>query len=112
MIVVSVGPYPLWNRRPGAQRATRSGGHASPPTTTVSRSSSPVGSTDARAAGVTNAWVTRSLRSSSASSSPPYTDGGATTIVDPDPTASNSSSTDASKLGDAKCRVRAAGVSR
>ena len=69
------------------------------------------GATDASAAGVTKAWVTCRLRSSSARSSPPYTDGGAMTMVEPAPTASSNSRTDASKLGDAKCRVREAGVS-
>ncbi len=34
MIVVSVGPYALCRSRPGAQRATSSGGQASPPTAT------------------------------------------------------------------------------
>ncbi|TWH16742.1 hypothetical protein L618_002000000260 [Rhodococcus rhodochrous J45] len=69
-MVVSVGPYALYIRRPGAQRATSSGGHASPATVTASHST-PVGSTDASAAGVENRWVTRSRRSSAASSSPP-----------------------------------------
>ncbi|GAA3174108.1 hypothetical protein GCM10020255_064440 [Rhodococcus baikonurensis] len=49
----------------------------------------PLGSTDARAAGVTNAWVTPSARKISANSAPPYTVVGAITIVDAAPNAIN-----------------------
>ncbi len=108
--VASVGPYALNIRRPGAHCATSSGGQASPPVATHSRAVSPAGSTDASAAGVTNACVTLFSRSRSRSSSPPRTVGGATTIVAPDPTASSSSRMEASKLGDEKCRVRDRGV--
>ncbi|GAA4488615.1 hypothetical protein GCM10023094_48800 [Rhodococcus olei] len=105
--VASVGPYALNRLRPGRVHCrTSSGGQVSPPVTTETRAGRSSGSTDASAAGVTNAWVTRSRRSSAVSSVPPYICGGATTIVAPDPTASSSSRIDASKLGDEKCSVR------
>ena len=85
--------------------------HASPPTATVPSTSRPAGSTEASAAGVTNACVTACFRTRSANSAPPKTDNGATTIVDDAPTASRSSNTDASKLGEAKCNVRDCGES-
>ncbi|SLH89674.1 Uncharacterised protein [Mycobacteroides abscessus subsp. abscessus] len=78
MMVVSVGPYPLWKARirpvsPSgtAHFATSSGGQASPPATSTRRVSRPVGSKVASAAGVMKACVTRSRRISSDSSSPP-----------------------------------------
>nr|GLK38243.1 hypothetical protein GCM10017611_51080 [Rhodococcus wratislaviensis] len=69
--VDSVGPYASNMARPGAQRATSSGGQASPPVTTHRTLSRPAGSTEASAAGVTKQCVTRSRSSRSASSSPP-----------------------------------------
>ena len=42
-IVVSVGPYALTIRRPSDQRATRSGGQASPPTIRVRELLKPLG---------------------------------------------------------------------
>ncbi len=93
---------PLGNERPRT---------ASPPTTTTRNASSPLGSTDASAAGVTNACVTPSERKISANSAPPYTVVGAITIVDAAPNAISNSRTEASKLGEAKCSVRASAVS-
>ena len=69
-IVASAGPYVLNIRRPGAHRATSSGGHASPPTTTVPRSSSPAGSTVPNAVGVSATWVTLSRNRICANSLP------------------------------------------
>ncbi|GAA4488624.1 hypothetical protein GCM10023094_48840 [Rhodococcus olei] len=77
--VVSVGPYALNMRRPAAVPGdggvthcrTSSGGQTSPPVATHTRSGSASASTDASAAGVTNAWVTRSRRSSAVNSAPP-----------------------------------------
>ncbi len=70
-IVVSVGPYALKKRRPGAQRATRSAVEASPPTLSVRSESRPVGSTDPSTAGVMTAWVTFVAAMSARSSAPP-----------------------------------------
>ncbi|OQM80782.1 hypothetical protein B0E55_02920 [Rhodococcus sp. 66b] len=115
--VDSVGPYALKNPRTPpsgsgtAHLATRDRELASPPTTTTRNASSPLGSTDASAAGVTNACVTPSEHKISASSAPPYTVVGAITIVDAEPNAISNSRTDASKLGEAKCSVRASAVS-
>ena len=108
--VASEGPYMLCMRRPAVHAVTSSSGHASPPTMTASRSSRPSGGTVASAAGVMNAWVTRSARSSRDSSAPPYRPAGATTTVAPAAKPSSSSSTEASKDGDEKCSVRAESV--
>ncbi|NIL77568.1 hypothetical protein RhoFasB10_03713 [Rhodococcus sp. B10] len=70
-IVPSVGPYALNIDRPGAHRSTSSGEHASPPVAMTSRCRRPVGSTDARAAGVTNACVTLLSSNNRDSSGPP-----------------------------------------
>ena len=92
--------------RSTAHRASSSGDHASPPTTTTRKSGKPSGSTDANAAGVTKACDTRSDTNNFHNSTPPNTDASATTIVDDAPTANSNSNTDASKLGEAKCSVR------
>ncbi|GAA2371301.1 hypothetical protein GCM10009855_08260 [Gordonia cholesterolivorans] len=109
--VVSVGPYRFSMVRSGAQRATSSGGQASPATASTRRSSSPCGSAAASAAGVMQAWVTRFARRKSDSSTPPSSPAGATTIVDALPKAIIISNTEASKLGDANCSDREPGTS-
>nr|GLK35448.1 hypothetical protein GCM10017611_23010 [Rhodococcus wratislaviensis] len=71
MIVASVGPYALNIRRPGAHRATNSGGHASPATTKAPNAPTAAGSTDDNAVGVNTACVTDSPTKIRANSSPP-----------------------------------------
>ncbi|GEM23854.1 hypothetical protein NS2_20930 [Nocardia seriolae NBRC 15557] len=111
-IVASVGPYPFTNRRDRppaseiAQRRTSSGGHASPATTSSSKASSPLGSTEVNADGVIIMWFTRSRRSSAANSGPPYTVGAVTTNVAAAPTASSSSPTYTSNDGEITCSTR------
>ena len=104
--VASVGPYALNIDRPLAHRSTNSGPAASPPVTTTRNTSKPPGSTDANAAGVTNACETRSSPNNRANSTPPYTSVGAITIVAPPQNANTNSNTDASKLVDANARTR------
>ncbi len=110
--VASVGPYALNSDRPAPHRSTSSALAASPPVTTTFRSSRPDGSTDANAAGVTNAWVTDSPDNTAANSEPPYTSVGAITSVPAPPKASSTSSTDASKLVDANASTRESVVTR
>ena len=105
--VASDGPYMLCIRYFVAQASTSSSEHASPPTITVLRAGKSPAGTVASAAGVMNAWVMRSERRNTASSAPPYRSAGATTIVAPAANPSSSSSTEASKLGEEKCIVRA-----
>ncbi|GAQ58683.1 hypothetical protein a10_08575 [Streptomyces acidiscabies] len=97
--VVSVGPYALIIRRPGAQRWTSSGEHASPATTSVVAVNSPSSATSTDGGTVT--CVTSS--SVSAGSGLP---GGGRTRVAPVSRAVYSSDTDASKLGEANWRTR------
>ncbi|PBI99394.1 hypothetical protein BKP42_20570 [Rhodococcus erythropolis] len=63
-------------------------------------------STVLRIAGALMMWVTRSLRSSSVSSSPPKTSDGAMTIVAPALNAWTISKTEASKLADENLSTR------
>ncbi len=70
-MVVSVGPYTLYSERPGAQRSTSSGGHASPPTRMCRSDVALAGSAVDNAAVVMKACVMRSDPSRSLSSRPP-----------------------------------------
>ncbi len=103
-----MGPYPLRNRRPGAQRATTSALHASPVEITVFSSGSSARGVAASAEGVNLACVTRSLRSRARRSSPGIiASREATTSVAPLHSAVKRSSTDASKCSGAKKSTRA-----
>ena len=99
----------LW---PADQRSTSSAPYASPPTMRLcscgsgQRSASIV----ANAAGVINAWVTRSRSISSAKFVAAVDIGRHDHHGRPGTEASNNSSTAASKLGDARCSVREAEV--
>ncbi len=104
--VVSVGPYALTIRRPGAHRATSSGGQASPATTrVVAVSSAP--SNAARAEGGSVTWVTSSRRSVRASRG---ASDGARTRAAPVSRALHRSQKDASKLGEANWSTRLPGA--
>src|SRR5437763_470665 len=108
--VTSVGPY-AFTIRPttGCQRRTRSGGHASPPTTNVSIDTG--SGTVAATEGGINACVIAWSASRSRNCSPTTGPGGATTNVAPTANAINSSITIASKPGDDNCNTRDPAVS-
>ncbi len=106
--VVSVGPYALTRRRPADQRATTSGGQASPATASAVICGRVVsGGRAARTDGGRVAWVTRCSATSPARPAPgSRRAAGAMTRVAPVSQAPQISATDASKLGDANCRTR------
>src|SRR3984893_18509592 len=105
-IVVSVGPYALTIRRPSDQRATRSGGQASPPTIRVPNCSSRPLGMPARTAGGMSAWLTACRVSVSARISPAMRPGSGTTSAAPAGNAMSSSMIEASKLDEENCRTR------
>ncbi|GLZ28502.1 hypothetical protein Lesp02_06920 [Lentzea sp. NBRC 105346] len=102
--VVSVGPYALIIRRPGAHADTTSAGQASPATTRHSRPSgvSPVNATGGRVACVTP-------RNASARSSPINLWSDSTSVA-PESNAMQISHHAASKLNDANCNTRLSAV--
>src|ERR1700759_3129515 len=93
-------------RRPGAQVATNSAGHASPPTINLLKPANRVQSSDDSTVGVRNAALTRWLCSNAVSGSPAYTCAGATTSAARNAAANNISQTDASKVGEATINTR------
>ncbi|CAM5663310.1 hypothetical protein KAURM247S_08246 [Kitasatospora aureofaciens] len=97
--VVSVGPYALIIRRPGAHRSTSSDGHASPATTRVA-AVTPALSTAARAEGGRVTWVMPSRPSVRASRGASAV---ARTRAAPLSRALHRSQKEASKLGEAAC---------
>ena len=93
--------------RPGAQAATNSGGQASPAVISVSNPASRARSSDDSTVGVNTAALTCWPSTNPVNASPAYTCGAATTTAAPDPTANNTSNTEASKVGAATINTRA-----
>src|SRR5579872_4484845 len=109
MTVTSVGPYAFTIRRPGAHRAARSGGHASPPTTSTPRSGNSRPERVASADGEISACVTCSSVSTLARRSPATRPGGGSTRVPPAAHARQTSRMLASNPAAANCSTRAPG---
>ena len=105
--VVSVGPYALSMRRPGAHLQTSSAGHGSPATTSVRRSGKSTGGMVASADGTIVATVMRSSRRTPAKPPAESTRStGTTRSVAPAANAVSTSDAAASKLNDASWSTR------
>ena len=106
-IVVSLGPYPLKIRCRRDHCTARSTLNISPADSTVNEGIS-FGSSVERTVGVAIRWVIACETMNSVSSAPAKTYSGASTSVPSAPGAIMNSRTEASKVGDASCRMRMA----
>ncbi len=111
--VVSVGPYALTRNRSRAQVCTRAGGHASPASTSVLPAGSEPGGITASAAGGRVRWVMPRSRTRPARVGPgSRAFRSSISRQAPESRPMHSSQNAASKLTDAMCSTRLAGVTR